>query len=79
MDFDFDPDELNNDCLDNFSSMTHVEQQSRQYPEMVLQILLKCHEYDCARKWACIHKESQFMFQVVYQIITAHIRSMMRR
>ena len=62
---DFGSDELNHDALDNFSKWTEVLHHSREHPEMVLQVLLKCHEYDCARKWAHIHKANQLMFQVV--------------
>ena len=62
---DFGSGELNHDALDSFSKWTEVLHHSREHPETVLQVLLKCHEYDYARKWAHIYKANQLMLQVM--------------
>lgn len=62
---DFGMDELNHDLLQKFGKWTEVQRHSRERPQLVLQVILKCHDYSCARKWAAIHKVSQLTLQVV--------------
>ena len=66
---DFDTDELNHDILERLTKWTEVLHHSHEHPELVLQVLLKCHEYGCARQWAKIHKANRLMLQVTITIM----------
>ncbi len=61
---DFGLDDLTHDVLESLCTWTAAQRKSLEKPELVLQVLLMCNEYPCARKWAAIHDASQIMLQV---------------